>query len=157
MPDPKSAASGALSRRAVVGAASAGPLAPSLERLAAFNQSAMLCKVWLAIEAERYRLTRRWVKLESQMIKNHEWFNLTDGEQLALPEAAEMHAIDVRLTTLQKDREEILPQLPALVSGDKQALLLKFGVVEMLLLPDEAPEANAILKSALRDLAVLWG
>ncbi len=155
MPDPKSAASGALSRRVVIGAVSAGTLSP-MEQTGSFNQTSMLCKAWLAIEAERYRLTRHWAKLEDYMAKHHDWLKLTDAEQLALPEAAKMHAIDARLTALQRAREEILPQLPALPAQDRRSLLLKLQVVEALLPPEESPEAKALLKSSLRDLADLW-
>lgn len=123
-----------------------------MEHLAPIDRTTILCKAWLAIEAERRALTGRWAMLEDHMVNHHQWFNLTDAQQLAMPQAAEMHALDARLTALQKDCEEILPQLPGLAAKDRPSLLFKFQVVETLLLPEESPEAKALLKSSLCDL-----
>ena len=114
------------------------------------------CEVLLADDEEHARLSLRWDRLEQVMIKHHRWLDLSDEEQRALPAAREMHEIDARLTALSCERQEILPRLPEMAAADRTTLMLKLKVVRMLLLPDEQPDARALLDSTLRDLVVLW-
>ena len=114
------------------------------------------CEALLADDEEYARLALRWDRLEQVMIKHHKWLELSDDEQRALPEARETHEIDARLTVLSFEREKILPMLPAMAAADRPTLMLKLKVVLMLLLPDEQPEARALLDSTLRDIVVLW-
>jgi len=156
MPDSKSPASGALSRRVVIGVASASPLTLSQERLVSSNQTEKLCRAWLANEEEARRLVGLWGNLETYLATHHNWYELSEEEQRILPEAAEMHAIDARLDVIQNERETFLSRLPAMPAEDRPTLMLKFRTVQTLLLPEEHPEARASFDSALRDLVLLW-
>ena len=115
-----------------------------------------ICEALLAGEAEASSLAGLWGKLESHMVKHHNWCGISEQEQRALPGAKEMHEIEARLTILSREREKILPLLPAMAATDRSTMILKLKVVLMLLLPDEHPEARTLLDSALRDLAVVW-
>ena len=67
----------------------------------------------------------------------------------ASPDAAIRHAVQIPLI-------DPMPLLPAMAATDRPTLMLKLKVVLMLLLPEEHPQARALLDSTLRDLVVLW-
>lgn len=63
-----------------------------------------LFRSWLAIDSRIERLQRRWAKLESWLIQNHNWCELSAPEQRALPWARELRDIEGCLDLLFEQR-----------------------------------------------------
>jgi hypothetical protein len=115
-----------------------------------------LCRLWLTNEAEQHRLLRQWGDLEARLARNFRWFKLSPDEQRALPEAAPLYEIDARLERLFSQREALAPKLPRLTASSREAVMLKFEIVTKELVIEDFPPIHGLLKSAVRDLGVLW-
>lgn len=63
-----------------------------------------LFRSWLAIDSRIERLQTRWAKLESWLIQNHNWCELSAPEQRALPWARELRDIEGCLDLLFEQR-----------------------------------------------------
>jgi hypothetical protein len=148
---PKSSAGGAaLSRRAVIGAASAAPVLGGVPL--ATNDTVAQCSDWIALDLEIDRLTLRWSKLETLMVREHDWFGLTPAEQRALPAAAEMFEIDERVEALSLQRERLLRPLSHLPADTLHGVASKLVIAARLLQHEENP-AQPFVASAVRELA----
>src|ERR1700733_4448220 len=85
MRTPKSASALALSRRAVVGASTALPLAAMPFAASGSDETIRLCRSWLSTEAQIFRLQERWSDIENHLAANCDnWFELTQDEQRKL-------------------------------------------------------------------------
>jgi hypothetical protein len=154
---PKVASALALTRRAVVGASTALPLAAMPFAASGSDETIRLCRSWLSTEAQIFRLQERWSDVENHVVAKYDnWFTLTEDEQRKLPDAAEMFEIDARMDAIQDAREDIIPRLPGLIATTREAILMKFEVVaDLLRLEDHRDELN-LLNSARRDLDAAW-
>jgi hypothetical protein len=154
---PKSASALPLSRRAVIGASTALPLATIPFAASGSDETIRLCRSWLSTEAQMFRLEERWSDIENHLAAKYDnWFKLTEDEQRNLPDAAEIFEIDARLDAISDAREEIIPRLPGLIATTREAILMKFEVLANLLcLEDHRDELN-LLNSARRDLDAVW-
>jgi len=144
------AGGGRLSRRTLIGAATAAPVlgGGSIEA----NDTVRRCADWIALDLEIDRLTLRWSKLETLMVREHGWFGLTPAEQRALPEAADMFEIDNRLEALSLQRERLLRPLSRLPADTVHAVASKLVIAARLMQHEENP-ARPFVASAVRDLA----
>ncbi|MDP3115938.1 MAG: helicase [Phenylobacterium sp.] len=147
----------ALSRRAVLAGTSAAVLpapmpAASLAAAAAISDGAKPYRRWLAINAKIERLQTRWAKLETWLVREHSWFQLTPAEQQALPWANELRDIDGCLDLLFEQREAILETLPTHGSTTLEGVAAKLEVIERLVERDDHPEAHAMIAGARQDL-----
>jgi hypothetical protein len=106
---------------------------------------------WIALDHEIDRLALRWSKLETLMVRQHGWFALNPFERRALPEAAEMFAIDDRLEALSRQRERLLKPLAQLPAVTVNAVASKLVIAARLLQHEEAP-AQPFVANAVRAL-----
>lgn len=110
---------GAASAAPVVGGASGGPLAdPALAR----------CAEWLALDAEIDRLGLRWSDLETILVRQKRWERMTPEERGELLPSEEMDAIDAQLKPLFEQRETWLETLPAVRATDMRGVVAKLEV-----------------------------
>jgi hypothetical protein len=114
-----------------------------------------ISRAWLEKEARSNRLAGRWSALERHLIQHHRWFELSEAEQLALPEAAEMWEIDGQLERLHAEQNVIGPILPTLAATSRTGILLKFRVLAQMLRREDYRDEAALLRSALLDLKVV--
>jgi hypothetical protein len=142
-----------LSRRTVIGAAAASPVLGGTPL--ASNQTVARCADWIALDLEIERLTLRWSKLETLMMREYGWFALTEVEQRALPEAAEMFEIDARLETLSFQRDRLLKPLSRLPADTLRGVASKLVIAARLMEHEENP-AQPFVASAVRELADMY-
>jgi hypothetical protein len=114
-----------------------------------------LFRSWLAIDSRIERLQTRWARLESWLIQNHNWCELSAPEQRALPWARELRDIEGCLDLLFEQRQALLDRLPAEGARELPELADRLAVVERLVPPDENREAHAIVCGVRRDLQAL--
>lgn len=150
----------AISRRAVIAGASAASLpaaspTASLAAASVISEEAKPYRRWLAVNAKIERLQTRWAKLETWLVREHSWFQLTPAEQQALPWAKELRDIDGCLDVLFEQREALLETLPTYGSPTLEAVAAKLEVVERLVERDDHPEAHAMVAGARQDLVAL--
>ena len=150
----------ALSRRAVIAGTTAVVLpAPKLAAptiaAAANSDGATPYESWLYLTAKIERLQTRWAKLESWLVREHGWFQLSPAEQQALPWAKELRDIDGCLDLMFEKREAVLATLPTHGSTTLEGVVAKLEVVERLVERDDHPEAHAMIAGARQDLLAL--
>ena len=140
------------SRRGVVSGLAAAPLAGG----AAEPPAVALGRRWLAVEAERERLSRRWGEVEERLARRHGWFRLSPAERAALPAGRALGRIEARLEALAGEGEALLA---ALLSGQRRgpaaslaAVAVRLQVAGRLVAPEDHPEAHALIVRAARDL-----
>jgi hypothetical protein len=139
-----------VSRRTVIGAGAASPVLGGVPHAA--EDTVTRCAQWIALDLEIDRLTMRWAKLEALMAREFGWFALTDGEQKALPEAAEMFEIDARLEALSHQRERLLKPLSHLRAHTLHGVTSKLVIAARLVEHEENP-AQPFVANAIRELA----
>jgi len=86
------------------------------------------------------------------MVRDHGWFTRSAAEQRALPEAAEMFEIEVRLDQLSRQRERLLKPLSHLPADTLHGIACKLVVAARLMEHEENP-AQPFVASAVRELA----
>jgi hypothetical protein len=149
-----------LSRRAVIAGTSAAVLpapkpAVALPAAATIDDSAKPYRRWLYLNGKIERLQTRWAKLETWLVREHRWFELTPAEQQALPWAQELRDIDGCLDLLFEQREAVLEALPIQGATTLAAVAVKLAVVERQVEHDDYPEAHAMIAGARQDLLAL--
>jgi len=142
-----------LSRRQIIAGSVAVAIVKDLP--AQTDPAVDVCRAWLAHEEEHEALIRRWQKLENYLIHERRWLKLSEQECAAIPEVAELDAIDERLDALHEKRQELLNSLPKVYSTTPQGLALKLAVAAIIVMPDENEEAHNLITSALQDLQTL--
>ena len=142
-----------LSRRQIIAGSVAVAIVKDLP--ARMDPSVDVCRAWIAREEEHEALIRRWQKLENYLIHERNWLKLSEHECAALPEVAELDAIDQHLDTLHGKRQELLTALPNVPATTPQGLALKLTVAAIIVMPDENEKAHNLITSALHDLQTL--
>jgi hypothetical protein len=144
----------AVSRRALIGAATAAPVLGNANGMsAAADDLVVRCASFVAIDIRTGRLVRRWGDLESEAFKLPGWFKLSKEEQLALPQGREMAEIDRMLSSLFEQREKLLAELPAVAANDPTGVAAKIAVAARAVDPEDHEEAHNLIAGAARDLA----
>jgi len=119
----------AVSRRVVIGAAGAAPVAANTGAGAAMQHQAIArCAEWLALDAEIDRLGNRWSDLETILVRQKRWERMTPEERGELLPSEEMDAIDKQLKPLFVQREAWLEALPAVRANDMHGVIAKLEV-----------------------------
>lgn len=113
------------------------------------------CEAWIRLDTEYEALIQRWQKLESRVVREYNWFRLSEAERQLVPEAPEMSAIEARLGPILESRYERLARLQHMRAANLQGVLLKVAIAVKSVPTDENPEAHALLKSTLDDLRAL--
>jgi len=121
------------------------------------EKAAEICSEWLAHNAEQETLTRRWQELESHLIHRHDWFRLSQPERNAMPEAAELKAMEDHLEALCGSKMRLLCELPGIAATTAEGVTLKLRVAIASVFPDENLEAHNLLRSILEDLQAMLG
>lgn len=106
-----------VSRRTVLGAASATPLVCAGGKAAASSADEGFlgqCAQWLKADFETDTLSRRWAALEILAASGYNYFRLSDHERRRLPMGPEMGAIEVELEALSKERDRRFKAITAL-------------------------------------------
>ncbi len=118
----------AVSRRVVVGAASAAPVVTGAGGTAVLDQAIARCAEWLALDAEINRLGLRWSDLEAILVRQKRWERMTPEERGELLPSKEMDAIDEQLKPLFDQREAWLDALPLVRARDINGVAAKLEV-----------------------------
>lgn len=116
------------------------------------DHASEICSEWLAQHAEHETLTRRWQELESHLIRDHGWFRLSELERNALPQAAELEAMEHRLASLFESKMLLLSELLRIEATTVEGVTLKLRVATASVLPDENLEAHNLLRGILDDM-----
>jgi hypothetical protein len=142
-----------LTRRSVVGAATAAPILASDGGAAGADDLVARCASFVAIDIRTGRLVRRWGDLEGEAFSLPGWFKLSKEEQLALPQGQEMAEIDRMLSSLFEQREKLLAELPAVAATDPTGVAAKIAVAARAVDPEDHEETHHLIAGAARDLA----
>lgn len=116
------------------------------------NESGGSFKAWLHLDDKIERLQTRWAQLESWLIREHRWCELSPAEQLALPWSRELRDIDGCLDLLFERREALLERMPAAAAENVPELAARLAVAARLVSVDEQPEAHGIITGVRLDL-----
>ncbi|WP_184715249.1 hypothetical protein [Caulobacter sp.] len=118
----------AVSRRVVIGAASAAPVVGGAGGSAPSDHAVARCAEWLALDAEIDRLGLRWSDLETILVRQKRWERMTPEERGELLPSEEMDAIDKQMESLFDQREAWLEALPAVRANDMHGVVAKLEV-----------------------------
>jgi len=142
-----------LTRRSVLGAATAAPIVPQAASASSADGLVVRCASFVAIDIRTGRLVRRWGDLESEAFNLPGWFDLSREEQLALPQGREMAEIDRMLSSLFDQRAKLLAELPDVPATDPTGVAAKIAVAARAVDPEDHEEAHHLIAGAARDLA----
>ncbi len=119
-----------ISRRALIGASAALPLAGPARGTAPVVAADIpaQCADWIALDLEIDRVSRRWGELEHLAVHKFDYFHLTDRQLSALPVGAEMDALDAELKRLHRVRENALKPLAKLTPDSIQAASAQLAI-----------------------------
>jgi hypothetical protein len=141
-----------LSRRALIGVASAAPLYGVRKGPASPDDVTVRCREWLALDAEIDSLSRHWARLEARMVRDFNWFALSPEERRSIPQAQEMFELEVRLDQLSDERERVLSSLENLKAKDLHGVASKLAIAARLL-EHEGGLAHHLVADAVIKLA----
>ena len=141
-----------VSRRALIGAATAAPVLANAGDASAADDLVVRYASCVAIDIRAGRMVRRWGDLESEAFALPGWFDLSKEEQLALPQGREMAEIDGILSSLFEQREKHLAELPKVAATDPTGVAAKIAVAARVVDPEDHEEA--ITSSLARP--VIW-
>lgn len=139
-----------ISRRAIIGAATAAPLAcmageatttPTADSLIG------LCTHWLTVDIAIDRLARRWAQLEMEAVAKHDYFNLSSRARDRLPMMAEMDAIDVTLEKLWEEQEPVFRVLKKMTPANVHEMASMMVVAARIEGRDEGPAGSLSRKA----------
>jgi hypothetical protein len=142
-----------LSRRQIIAGSVAVAVVKDIP--ARMDPSVDACRAWLALEEEQQALIRRWQELDTYLIQERYWSDLSRQRCAAMPEAVELDAMDHRLEALYETRQEFLTALPEVPASTPQGLALKLAILAIIVMPDENEQAYNLITSALKDLHTL--
>jgi hypothetical protein len=152
-----------LSRRAVLGGASATPLASGLGDVAKaavataapVDPTIVLCQRWLEIEIERGHLQTAWNRHETWLIRERNWAHLSETEREALPEARRLDELDEQMKTLYDEEEALLDQLPSSPATSLAVVIANLTIAGTILAPEDHPTVHGLIVRAVDDLVAL--
>ena len=142
-----------LSRRQIIAGSVAVAVVKDIP--ARMDPSVDACRAWLALEEKHQALIRRWQALDTYLIRERYWCDLSGQRRAVIPEAVELETIDHRLEALYETRQELLATLPNVPATTQQGLALKFAILAIIVMPDENEQAHNLITSALQDLQTL--
>ncbi|MBI1360058.1 MAG: hypothetical protein GC155_07205 [Alphaproteobacteria bacterium] len=115
------------------------------------------CRALQACQAEHEDLTKRWQTLETYLFRNQEWCRLSRRQRAAIPEAAELDAIDDRLDELSDHEQQLLMVLIQTSATTPRGLAAKLAVAASIVRPYENADAHDLITSVLRDFRSMVG
>lgn len=144
-----------LTRRSVMGAATAAPVLANAGGATKAGDLVDRCGTFVATDIRIRRLLMRWGDLESDVVANHNWFKLSRKEQLELPQGQEMARIDKLLPGLFRERRKLLEALPRSAATDPTGAAAKIAAAAKAIDPEDHEEVHFLLSGAARDLAAM--
>ncbi|MDI1366144.1 MAG: hypothetical protein PSX79_15000 [bacterium] len=141
----------AVSRRVVIGAASAAPVVAGAGVAASSNEALTRCTEWLALDAEIDRLGLRWSDLETILVRQKRWERMTPEERGELLPSEEMDAIDEQLKPLFDQREAWLEALPAVRARDMHGVAAKLDVALQVMVHQQG-DGYELFKATMEEL-----
>lgn len=146
----KSACPNGPSRRGVLGAASAIPLA-------SFNGDTAVaaCETFLARHCEQQRLGRRWQEIETRAFAQLNWPKLNRTQRARHREQLEMDALYDEMDALHEQNQTLLISLPGIIASTHLGLCGKLAVAAIEACPEDHPELHHLIASILRDYRAL--
>jgi len=116
------------------------------------DEAAEICSEWLNRHAEHEKLIRRWQRLETRLIREHDLFKLNKRDRTSLSEACELDAINARLVALYEHNQQVLVALPAVAATTTDGVVSKLFVALANVDRYESRAAHQLIQSVLRDL-----
>lgn len=107
------------------------------------------------LDREATNLVREWQRIESHLFRHHGWPGLSEAEQLRLPVAEPLFAIDRLLAIVDAQRDALLPAIHRTAACDFADVEAKLEVLERIIYREDHPEAHALIRSTRRDVAKL--
>ena len=141
----------AVSRRVVIGAASAAPVVAGAGGAAVPDAAVARCAEWLALDAEIDRLGLRWSDLETILVRQKRWERMTPEERGELLPSEEMDAIDAQLKPLFDQREAWLEALPAVRASDIYGVAAKLEVALQVMVHQQG-DGYELFKATMEEL-----
>ena len=141
----------AVSRRVVIGAASAAPVVAGAGGGALSDPAVARCAEWMALDAEIDRLGLRWSDLEAILVRQKRWERMTPEERGELLPSEEMDAIDEQLKPLFDQREAWLEALPAVRASDLHGVVAKLEVALRVMVHQQG-EGYDLFKATMDEL-----
>jgi len=149
----------ALSRRAMLvgtstaaAASGAKVTAPLATEAQAFNNPTRLYEHWISLDKEVERLLAQWGDVEAWLMREHNWYRLSEAERSTLPEGRTLGEIDERLNSVFAERDGLLGKLPTRGARTVDVVAARLQVAERLIYRDDHPEAHAMIVGSRRDL-----
>ncbi|WP_241736044.1 hypothetical protein [Caulobacter sp. RHG1] len=121
------------------------------------DPSVATCRRWLTIDAEQRRLQLEWGTLEGRLMTKHNWYQLSQDQQAAIPEGARLAEIDARLDVLEVEGHALLKAMRPKPAKSIEAVVANLSVAARLIFVEDHPEAHGLSTRAVRDLAAFSG
>jgi hypothetical protein len=121
----------------------------------AVDEAAEICSEWLTRHAEHKQLIRRWQRLETRLIQEHNLFKLNKRDRASLSEACELDAINARLIVLHEQNQKALLALPAVAATTTEGIVSKLSVALANIDRYESKATHQLIQSVLRDLEMV--
>ncbi|RRN62185.1 hypothetical protein [Caulobacter sp. 602-1] len=141
----------AVSRRVVIGAVSAAPVAAGAGGGALADPAVARCAEWMALDAEIDRLGLRWSDLEAILVRQKRWERMTPEERGELLPSEEMAAIDAQLKPLFEQREAWLEALPKVRARDMHGVAAKLEVALQVMVHQQG-DGYDLFKATMEEL-----
>lgn len=142
------------SRRTLIAVTTAMPLlATHIEQ----DECVLVSERFLALEAKHKHLSALWSKLEVRLAQDHNFFELSEAEQNALPGARQLERLGNDIDQNFDAQRALLHSLPRLTAVSAQGLIGKLTVAAIEVRPEENAPANLLIASILRDLKAISG
>lgn len=141
----------AVSRRVVIGAASAAPVVAGAGGAAVPDQAIARCAEWLALDAEIDRLGLRWSDLETILVRQKRWERMTPEERGELLPSEEMDVIDEQLKPLFEQRKAWLEALPKVRAHDMHGVAAKLEVALQVMIHQQG-DGYDLFKATMEEL-----
>jgi hypothetical protein len=141
----------ALSRRVVIGAASAAPVVAGAGGGAPPDPAVARCAEWMALDVEIDRLGLRWSDLETILVRQKRWERMTPEERGELLPSEEMDAIDKQMEPLFEQREAWLEALSTVRATDIHGVVAKLEVALRVMVHQQG-EGYDLFKATMEEL-----
>lgn len=141
----------AVSRRVVIGAASAAPVVAGAGGGALCDPAMAHCAEWMALDAEIDRLGLRWSELEAILVREKRGERMTPQERGELLPSDEMDAIDKQLEPLFEQRRAWLEALAMVRAGHMDGVVAKLEVA-LRVMAHQQGEGYDLFKATMEEL-----
>jgi|GEM_PF-649934 len=116
------------------------------------DQAETVCTEWLKRDADQRELAERWRKLEGFLIREYNFFKLSERERAVFVEADSLDLISGHLDELYKRNKKLLHKISMARATTAQGLSSKLRVALALVHPDENKDVCILLRSILHDI-----